>query len=186
MTDKEKEKALLVGVDTGEEDDFPRSMKELGELAKACNMTVAGVVTQKMAAVNKAYYIGAATQFILSAAKGVDIKMYSTGEQIRTFSYVADCVSGILTALTRGVSKKVYGISSGERCSVREFAMKCAVVGKCRVEMCIPDSVRKLETSPIADQIVNNVILRELGWRSAYSLDDGIRNSIQIMKDDQG
>ena len=59
MTDKEKEKALLVGVDTGEEDDFPRSMKELGELAKACNMTVAGVVTQKMAAVNKAYYIGA-------------------------------------------------------------------------------------------------------------------------------
>ena len=128
----------------------------------------------------------AATQFILSAAKGVDIKMYSTGEQIRTFSYVADCVSGILTALTRGVSKKVYGISSGERCSVREFAMKCAVVGKCRVEMCIPDSVRKLETSPIADQIVNNVILRELGWRTAYSLDDGIRNSIQIMKDDQG
>ena len=57
--EEEREKALLVGVDTGQEDDFPRSMKELGELAKACNMTVAGVVTQKMAAVNKAYYIGA-------------------------------------------------------------------------------------------------------------------------------
>lgn len=124
----------------------------------------------------------AATQFILSAAKGVDIKMYSTGEQIRTFSYVADCVSGILTALTRGAGKKVYGVSSGERCSVREFAEKCAAAGKCRVEMCIPDNVKKLETSPIKDQIISNDALRELGWQAAYPLDDGIRNSIQIIK----
>ncbi len=124
----------------------------------------------------------AATQFILSAAKGVDIKMYSTGEQIRTFSYVADCVSGILTALTRGAGKKVYGVSSGEKCSVREFAEKCAAAGKCRVEMCIPDNVKKLETSPIKDQIISNDALRELGWQAAYPLDDGIRNSIQIIK----
>ncbi len=55
---EEKEKVLLVGVDTGEEEDFERSMKELGELAKACNMQVAGMVTQKMDSVNKAFYIG--------------------------------------------------------------------------------------------------------------------------------
>lgn len=55
---EEKEKALLVGLDTGEEEDFGRSMEELGELAKACNMAVAGVATQKMESVNKAFYIG--------------------------------------------------------------------------------------------------------------------------------
>lgn len=54
----ETEKALLVGLDTGEDEDFDRSMEELSELAKACHMTVAGIVTQNMAVVNKAYYIG--------------------------------------------------------------------------------------------------------------------------------
>lgn len=53
-----KEKVLLVGVDTGEEESFDRSMEELGELAKACNMLVAGVATQKMNCINKAFYIG--------------------------------------------------------------------------------------------------------------------------------
>ncbi len=55
---EEREKALLVGLDTGKEEDFDHSMKELGELAKACEMEVAGVVTQKMDAPNKACYIG--------------------------------------------------------------------------------------------------------------------------------
>lgn len=55
---EEKEKVLLVGVDTGEEGDFEQSMKELESLAEACNMQVAGIITQKLEAVNKALYIG--------------------------------------------------------------------------------------------------------------------------------
>lgn len=54
-----EEKALLVGVDTGEEKDFERSMQELGSLAEACEMQVVGIITQKMDVVNKALYIGA-------------------------------------------------------------------------------------------------------------------------------
>lgn len=54
----EMEKALLVGVDTGEEKDFERSMDELSSLAKACNMQVAGIITQKLDRANKALYIG--------------------------------------------------------------------------------------------------------------------------------
>lgn len=55
---EEKEKVLLVGADTGEEEDFERSMQELGELAKACHMEVIGMTTQKLESVNKAFYIG--------------------------------------------------------------------------------------------------------------------------------
>ena len=53
-----KQRVLLVGVDTGEEEDFDRSMEELGSLAEACDMQVAGVITQRMEAVHKALYIG--------------------------------------------------------------------------------------------------------------------------------
>lgn len=52
------EKVLLVGMDTGEDEDFERSMKELGELAKACDMEPAGVITQSAEMRSKAYYIG--------------------------------------------------------------------------------------------------------------------------------
>ncbi len=58
MLEEKKEKALLVGVDTGEEADFDRSMEELKSLAEACNMQVVGLITQKLAAVNKALYVG--------------------------------------------------------------------------------------------------------------------------------
>lgn len=49
---------LLVGVDTGEEADFERSMEELASLAEAAEREVAGVIVQRMEAVNKALYIG--------------------------------------------------------------------------------------------------------------------------------
>ena len=58
MLEEKKERALLVGVDTGEEVDFERSMEELKSLAEACNMQVVGLITQRMAAVNKALYVG--------------------------------------------------------------------------------------------------------------------------------
>ena len=58
MPEEEKERVLLVGVCTGEEDDFDRSMEELGNLAEACNMQVVGIITQKMEMINKALYIG--------------------------------------------------------------------------------------------------------------------------------
>ena len=58
MIEENKERALLVGVDTGEEVDFERSMEELKSLAEACNMQVVGLITQKMVTINKALYVG--------------------------------------------------------------------------------------------------------------------------------
>ena len=55
---EKKERAILVGADTGEDGNFERSMEELGELAKACGMSVEGVAVQKMDSINKAFYIG--------------------------------------------------------------------------------------------------------------------------------
>lgn len=51
-------KVLLVGVDTGEEAGFDHSMEELASLAEAAEREVAGVVVQRLEAVNKALYIG--------------------------------------------------------------------------------------------------------------------------------
>jgi len=58
MTGTENTKVLLVGVDTGEEPDFDHSMEELKSLAEAAYKEAAGIVVQRMDAVNKSFYIG--------------------------------------------------------------------------------------------------------------------------------
>lgn len=52
-------RVLLVGVDTGEEQDFEHSMEELASLAEAVYKQVVGIIVQHMESVNKSLYIGA-------------------------------------------------------------------------------------------------------------------------------
>ena len=52
------EKALLVGVNLNDGEDYLLSLEELGALAEACDMEVVGEVDQALPAVNKAFYIG--------------------------------------------------------------------------------------------------------------------------------
>lgn len=58
VTDVKVMRVLLVGVDTGEEQEFERSMEELKKLAEAAEKQVVGVITQRLETVNKALYIG--------------------------------------------------------------------------------------------------------------------------------
>ncbi len=52
------EKALLVGVDLNNEEDYKLSLEELGNLANACDMEVVGIVEQNLPEIHKAFYIG--------------------------------------------------------------------------------------------------------------------------------
>lgn len=55
---EERQRVLLIGADTGEDEEFETSMRELAGLAEACMLQVAGIITQKLETVNKALYIG--------------------------------------------------------------------------------------------------------------------------------
>lgn len=128
----------------------------------------------------------ATTQFLMSAAQGVTIKMYSEGKQRRSFSYIADCVSGLLTALIKGEAGFVYGISSNESCTVKEFAYKCANIGNCEVEIHMPTSEERAESSPIKNQIIDNNDLMGLAWQPVFSIDEGIARTIEIIRKTSG
>lgn len=58
QTAETKKRALLIGVNLNNEDDFDHSMKELAALAKACHYEPAGIIVQNMPAVHAALYIG--------------------------------------------------------------------------------------------------------------------------------
>lgn len=52
------EHVLLVGANLNDGEDYLTSLEELGALAEACDMEVAGVTSQTLDAVHKAFYIG--------------------------------------------------------------------------------------------------------------------------------
>ena len=73
---REWERVLLVGVDTGKEQNFDNSMEELKQLAKACYMEVVGTVIQRMEFVHKALYIGTGkVQEVRDAAQALDAQL---------------------------------------------------------------------------------------------------------------
>lgn len=124
----------------------------------------------------------ATAQFISSAAREQDIIMNSAGQQRRSFAYVGDCVSGLLTILSCGAAGLVYGVASDEVYSIRQFAEVCAAsVGK-QVITRNSNTIEKAEASPIQQQIIDNEDLKKLGWKSVFSLEEGIRHSVQIQR----
>ena len=52
------ERVLLVGANLNDGEDYLTSLEELGALAEACDMEVAGVTSQTLETVHKAFYIG--------------------------------------------------------------------------------------------------------------------------------
>lgn len=55
---EQKQKAILIGVNINNQENFQESMEELKNLAIACELEVAGKLEQNLKAVNTLYYIG--------------------------------------------------------------------------------------------------------------------------------
>lgn len=124
----------------------------------------------------------ATAQFIAAASSNQDIRLKSAGDQVRSFAYVADCVSGLLTILTRGQAGKVYGVSSDETCSIRQFAEQCAESVQRQVVFQAANDIERAEASPIKEQRIDNTELKALGWVPAFSIGQGIEHSVKIQK----
>lgn len=59
-------------------------------------------------------------KFISHALRGETISLFGTGEQTRSNTFIDDCVTGTVNALTRGESGEIYNISGGEERSINE------------------------------------------------------------------
>jgi nucleoside-diphosphate-sugar epimerase len=125
----------------------------------------------------------ATVQFVNNALAGEDIILKSEGLQRRSYNYVADCASALLTVLLEGENRKAYDLANPNSVlTVRAFAEKCAAyVGK-KVICQPPNEVEKKERSPIEHQILCPDKLMALGWKPAYSIEEGIQHTIAILQ----
>ncbi|PGW57620.1 GTPase HflX [Bacillus thuringiensis] len=90
------QRAVLVGVNLGNEDDFGYSMEELTNLAEACDVEVIGQVTQNLQRVNPSHYIGKGKIEEVAYVQEIDANMVIFNDelspsQIRNLEEDLDC-----------------------------------------------------------------------------------------------
>ena len=61
--------------------------------------------------------------FMLNAIKGKDLVIYGTGNETRDFTYVSDCVKGILLAtITKKHKNQVFNLGTGKETAIKRIA----------------------------------------------------------------
>lgn len=124
----------------------------------------------------------ATAQFIRNALAGENIVLKSKGEQRRSYLYAADSASAILSVLTSGEAGCAYDIASDDCIvTIAELAGLIARAVGMDVVYDIPSEKEISQRSPIAEQILDGNMLAALGWKGAYSIEEGCRNTIDVL-----
>lgn len=122
-------------------------------------------------------------QFLHNALADEDIVMKSAGTQMRSYNYVADCVAGLLTVLVNGKAGEAYNLANPQaQVTIVEFAEKIAAVKNRKVVFENPAETDVANRSPIPKQVLLTKKLESLGWQPAFSIDEGIQHTLDILK----
>lgn len=126
----------------------------------------------------------ASSQFIKKAVAGEDIVLKSEGNQFFSYTYVSDAVNAMLHVLLHGEEGVAYNISN-ELCDVRlkEFAGLCAESNGKEVVFDLPSEIERKGFSIAAKAILDNSLLKSIGWKAQYDIRKALHNTINILED---
>ena len=122
----------------------------------------------------------ASSQFAKDVIEKKDIVMKSAGLQLRSYCYVLDCISAILTILINGRTGEAYNISNPDSiCTIREIAEAFAKAGSTKVIFENPTEVEKRGYNLMTNSSLDAKKLLDLGWKGLFSLEDGVSKTIR-------
>ncbi len=124
----------------------------------------------------------ASVQFMNNAIHGQDILMKSRGTQMRSYCYIADCGSAILSVLICGNSGEAYNIANpNARVTIAGLAEAIAETAGQKVIFAEPETNEKSQQTPITYAVLNSDKLCSLGWQGAYTVKRGVENTYQVL-----
>lgn len=126
----------------------------------------------------------ALSQFINNAIKDEDIVLKSEGKQYYSFLHVTDSVSGLFTILLKGENGGAYNVADeASDIMLKDLAKIIAdYVGR-KVIYKAPESIEYLGYSKVTKSRLDSRKLINLGWKAKYNIEQGIHNTIDILKD---
>ncbi len=124
----------------------------------------------------------ASVQFMNNAVNGEDILMKSRGTQMRSYCYVADCASAILTILLCGQSKEAYNVANpNARVTIAELAEAIAETAGRKVVFSELEPIAKEQQTPITYAVLDSDKLCALGWKGNYTIEQGVLSTYQVL-----
>lgn len=119
-------------------------------------------------------------QFIRNVLKGENIVMKSTGEQLRSWCYVVDCVSALLYILLKGESGEAYNIADPNSVlTIKQLAEMVAKIGNRKVVMDVPSETEKKGYNLVSKSVFSVEKLKGLGWTVSENINEKIRKTVE-------
>ena len=126
----------------------------------------------------------AIAQFIRKAAAGEDI-LKSEGNQLYSYTYVVDAATAALCLLLEGKSGSAVNIAdSASDIRLKDLASLLAKEAGTKVVFELPDSAEKAGYSTATKAVLDTTKIEQLGWRAMTPLDQGLRKTVQILRED--
>ncbi len=125
----------------------------------------------------------AISQFIKNGISKQDIVLKSEGNQLYSYSYVADAVSGLLTILMKGKNGEAYNIADKDSdITLKELAELIAKTVGTKVIFDLPSETEKAGYSKATKAIMSSNKLRKLGWKAQWDIYNGMISTIRALR----
>ena len=125
---------------------------------------------------NRAY-----AQFVRKVRNHENIVLKSKGEQYRSWLYVKDCASAIITILLKGKNCEAYNVADENACvTIKNMAETIAEIGGVKVVFDLPDDIEKQGFSMITKAVFDTGKLHQLGWSPKFNLHDALVETINL------
>ena len=122
-------------------------------------------------------------QFLRRALAGESIVLKSEGLQKRSYTYLFDAVDALLFLLFSD-AKGAFNVSNEQSvATIREVAETTAALANVPVTFDLPDETERRGFSRPQNCVLDNALLRSLGWRGRYPLKEGLAETLAVLRE---
>ncbi len=126
----------------------------------------------------------AMSQFLFKAVRGENIVLKSQGLQYFSYTYCADAVSGILTAMLKGQNAEAYNIANVKSdIMLKDLAAIIAKAANTEVVFELPGELERAGFSTAQKARLNGDKTAALGWEMRYDIKQGVERTLTILRD---
>ena len=125
----------------------------------------------------------AISQFIKNGIKKQDIVLKSEGNQLYSYSYVADAAAGLLTILLKGKNGEAYNIADKDSdITLKNLAELIASAAGTKVVYDLPSEIERTGYSKATKAVMKSEKLQNLGWSAGYTIYEGINETLKSIR----